>query len=517
MRARLTTAGAVACAAAAVMIGAAGGLQAAPSCGALTALTIPDVKITSAADVAAGSFTPPGGGEPLTVPAFCRVAAMATPSPDSSINFEVWLPSADVWNGNFQGVGNRDLLGAIEYGAMAAALRKGYAAASTDTGHGGDGFAFAAGHPEKVIDWSHRAVHLMTVASKSIVRARQGRLPEHSYFTGCSTGGAQGLMEAQRYPDDYDGIVAGNPGNDRINRMTGYLWSWTAFHQTPESLIPESKLTIITDAAIAACDNLDGLKDGVIDDPRRCNFDPGSLLCKGGVDAPNCLTSRQLEALRKVYNGPHSPRLVRQIYPGIPKGSETGLNAVWKSYFIDPKEPPRSDFWKHVVFNDPNWDFQSFDWDRDLAYAQSTVGGVVDATNPDLRPFKASGGRIIVTAGWDDPIHLSESAILYNETVEKVMGGDDKTRDFFRLFMVPGMGHCVPGPGPSTFDALTALEQWVEHLVPPDRIVASRPASGTAPARTRPLCPYPLVARHKGSGSTDEAINFNCVSPPKLR
>jgi feruloyl esterase len=421
-----------------------------------------------------------------------------------------------VWNGKFQGVGNSGWSGAIPYGSMATALRRGYATAGTDTGHTGDDLSFAAGHPDKIVDWAYRGVHEMTVASKLVIRARQGKLPQHSYFTGCSTGGAQGLMSAQRYPNDYDGIVAGNPGGDRINRLASYIWAWNAAHQTPESRIPPEKLRKVNDAVLAACDSLDGIKDGVLDDPRRCTFDPGTLLCRGEANS-DCLTSRQLEALRKIYNGPHHPREVRQIYPGVPKGSEAGSGDWWERYIMDPPEPPRVDFWKHFVFGDPAWDHQTFDWDRDLDYARERWGAIVDATNPDLRPFKAQGGRIIMTAGWNDAVHLAEQAIVYYEYVQRALGGDDKTKDFFRLFLVPGMGHCAPGPGPSTFDALTALEMWVENQVVPERIIASRTATNEAPARTRPLCAYPLVARWKGSGSTDDAANFNCGSPPRGR
>jgi feruloyl esterase len=464
--------------------------------------------------VAAGQFEPAPGAERLDVPAFCRVVAVATPTTDSTINFEVWLPAADAWNKKFQGVGNSGWSGAIPYASMAVALRRGYATAGTDTGHTGEDLSFAAGHPEKIIDWAYRGVHVMTIASKLIIRAHQGALPQHSYFTGCSTGGAQGLMSAQRYPEDYNGIVAGNPGNDRVGRLASYIWAWTAAHQTPESLIPPEKLQKVTDAVVSACDNLDGVKDGVIDDPRRCNFDPGTLLCKG-EDTASCLTSRQLEALRKIYNGPHNARQVRQIFPGVPKGSESGSNAGWQTSIMDPPEPPGTGFWKHFVFADPNWDFRTFDWDRDLAYARARVGSIVDAANPDLRQFRERGGRLIMTAGWNDPINVSEQAIQYYEAVERLIDNEERTRDFFRLFMVPGMGHCAPGPGPSTFDAVAALEMWVQHQVPPDRIIATRPAADGAPARTRPLCPYPLVARQRAGGSIDEAATFTCVSPPR--
>jgi len=489
---------------------------AAGSCASLTGLTMPQIKISSATDVAAGRFSPASGAPAMDVPAFCRVVAVATPTPDSTINFEVWLPPATAWNSKLQGVGNSGWMGSIAYDGLAAALRRGYAAVSTDTGHTGDDLAFANGHPDKIVDWGYRSVHVMTDAAKLVVRAYHGKFPQHSIFNGCSTGGAQGLMEAQRYPGDYDGILAGNPGNDRVNRLASYIWSWTVAHETPESLLTPGKLAAVNKAAIEACDALDGVTDGVIDDPRRCQFDPGKLLCKGGSEtSDSCLTSRQLQALRKIYDGPHNPRGLQRIFPGVPPGSETGGGNGWQTYFLDPPEPPRLGFWKYFVFNDPAWDFKTFDWDKDLAWAREKMGPIVNATNPDLQPFKARGGKIIMTAGWNDPIHLSEQAVVYYESVERTVGEGDKTRDFFRLFMVPGMGHCAPGPGPSTFDALVTLEKWVDNQVLPEKIVASRPAGDGAPARTRPLCPYPLVAKWSGKGSTDDQTNFTCAQPKK--
>jgi Tannase and feruloyl esterase len=486
------------------------------SCDSLTALVLPDVKIKSAADVAAGSFSPQSGSSgAMNVPAFCRVAAVATPSSDSVINFEVWIPPADAWNGKFQGVGNAGWSGTIAYAALGNALRRGYAAASTDAGHTGDDLKFANGHPEKIVDWAYRAVHVMTDASKLIVRAKQGRWPAYSYFTGCSTGGAQGLTEAQRYPDDYDGVWAGDPGNERINRVAGYLWSWAAAHQDPASNIPPAKLTAMTKAAVDACDALDGVKDGVIDDPRRCRFDPGALLCRGADDG-TCLTAAQVQTAKKIYEGPRNPRTGEQIFPGEPPGSENfgeGGNAGWRSYIMDPKEAMRLDFWRYFVFDDPNWDWRTFDWDRDLAFARRKLP-MIDAVNPDLTAFKSHGGKIVMYLAWDDPIHISQSSLNYYENVERAMGGAPKTADFFRLFLAPGMGHCSGGPGPNTLDALAPLETWVEHGGAPEKIIASRLTNRVAD-RTRPLCAYPQVARWTGKGSTDDAANFTCAMPAK--
>src|SRR5437660_974989 len=273
------------------------------ACANLAALTIPNITIKSASPVAAGPFTPPGASAAMTLPAFCRVEAIARPTSDSDIKFEVWIPPVDAWNGKFEGVGNGGYQGSISYAALATSLRRGYAAASTDTGHTGDDMKFAQGHPEKLIDYGYRAVHLMTEASKLIVRDAQGRFAERSYFVGCSAGGHQALSEAQRYPEDYDGIIAGDPANNRIRQTFAFLHSWIATHDKEgKPTLSQAKLALLTKSAVEACDGIDGLKDGIIDDPRRCHFDPAKLLCKAG-DEPTCLTAAQVEAAKKTYEG----------------------------------------------------------------------------------------------------------------------------------------------------------------------------------------------------------------------
>ena len=293
------------------------------SCANLAALTIPGVTVKSATAIAAGPFSPTSTGTPMTLPAFCRVEATARPTSDSEIKFEVWIPPAEAWNGKFQGVGNGGYSGAISYAALANGLRRGYAAASTDTGHAGDDVKFGQGHPEKVIDYAYRSIHLMTEASKLIVRNAQGRFADRAYFVGCSAGGHQALQEAQRYPDDYDGIVAGAPANNRIRQTFAFLHAWMATHGADgKAIIPQAKLATITNATVAACDGLDGLKDGIIDDPRRCAYDPAKLLCKGGAgglgsDDAACLTAAQVEAVKKVYEGVKNPRTGEQIFTGL--------------------------------------------------------------------------------------------------------------------------------------------------------------------------------------------------------
>jgi feruloyl esterase len=475
-------------------------------CVDLAGLSIRDVAIQSSISIPAGPLTVPGSR--LTdLPAFCRVAAVATPTADSVIKFEVWIPAPEVWNGKFQGVGNNGFQGAIAYDAMAGALRRGYATASTDTGHTGGDLKFGDGHPEKIVDWAYRAIHVMTQTAQLIVRDHTGRFAQYSYFDGCNTGGHQALMEAQRYPNDYDGIIAGNPAADRVHEVIGYLWAWMATHKDGASLLSPAALQMVTKAAVGACDGLDGVKDQVIEDPRRCHFDPGTLACRAGETAA-CLTPTEIAALKKVYDGARNPRTGELIFRGWSPGSEgfgETSNEGW-SNFINIPEPRRVDFLKYFVFHNPNWDWNSMDWDRDVAYADAKIG-FIDATARDLGEFRSRRGKLLMYTGWDDPSLPPLDIIDYYEAVARSMGGIARTSEFFRLFMVPGMGHCSGGPGTTNFDMLPALEGWVEKKITPARVVASRQE------RTRPLCPYPSVAKWKGAGSTDEAANFVCAAP----
>jgi len=482
------------------------------ACASLAALTIPSITIKSATPMAPGPFTPNGSTTALTLPAFCRVEGTARPTNDSDIRFEVWIPPSDAWNGKLEGVGNGGYSGAIPYAALATGLRRGYATAASDTGHTGDDMKFGQGHPEKVVDWAYRAVHVTSEAARLIVRNHTGKFPDHSYFNGCSTGGHQALSEAQRYPDDYDGIIAGDPGNNRVRQTFGFLWSWTISHKEGAAVIPPAKLSMITKAVVEACDGLDGLKDGIIDDPRRCHYDPSRLLCKG-ADEPNCLTAPQVETVRKIYEGPKNPRTGEQIYPGWPRGSEGFGEAPlesWRTYILDPPEPMRVGFFRYFLFHDPGWDWRTLDWDRDLTYAEQRLA-FLSAVDRDLTAFKKRGGKLLMYTGWSDPVVPPLDTVAYYDGVVKAMGGLEKTREFYRFFLAPGMGHCGGGPGPNTFDTLAALEQWIEKGSVPDKLLASHSTNGKVD-RARPLCPYPQVARWKGTGSTDEAANFLCVT-----
>jgi feruloyl esterase len=335
------------------------------SCTELGSLNLPHIAITSSVEVAAGVFSPSPEKSPTehkvypaAVPAFCRVVGVIHPVPESSIGFEVWLPMYSAWNHRLQGVGNGAYNGRISYGSLENAINLGYAAASTDTGHTGGDVKFVVGHPERVADWGYRAVHVTTEAAKLILNKYYGTAPVHSYFNGCSTGGHQALQEAQRFPDDYDGILAGDAGNDRVHLNVGFLWGFAAAHPNGQLILPDDKLPLIHQAVINACDAKDGVKDGILEDPLACKFDPAVLLCKGPETAA-CLTSEQVEATKKIYAGPRNPRTGESIIAGYAPGSEVitgGDYTGWKNFITGPKEPSRLDVWKYWVFNNPDWD-----------------------------------------------------------------------------------------------------------------------------------------------------------------
>ena len=481
----------------------------AASCESLASVSLPNVKITSAASVEPGAFVPPGPGATNTaagavfanLPAFCRVAATLTPSSDSDIKIEVWLPVSR-WNGKFQAVGNGGWAGVISYNALALAVAGGYATVSTDTGHTGNGASFALGHPEKMIDFAYRSEHEMTLAAKALVAAFYGRAPEISYWNGCSTGGRQGLTEAQRYPSDYNGIVAGAPAN---NRTHIYAWSISvaqAAHKDEASFIPSSKFAMIHKSVVEACDALDGLKDGLIGDPTRCHFDPKVLTCKG-EDNPSCLTPAQVETARKIYSSAKNPRTGQEIYPGLAPGSEMG----WAIHVGPEPLSYATDGFKYVTFKNPAWDYRSFHLESDVALADNVDDGMTSAMDADLKSFVSRGGKLLMYQGWSDPNISPFNTVHYYQSVLKTMG--EAANDSVRLFMFPGMGHCGGGDGPNTFDAMGALAQWVEKGQAPDQLLASHRAGG-AVDRTRPICAYPKSAAYKGTGSIDEAGNFAC-------
>jgi feruloyl esterase len=471
----------------------------AASCESLATLALPQGSVTRAQSVAAGAFTPGGGarGNFGDLPAFCRVEATLKPSGDSDIKIEVWLPAAG-WNNKLQAVGNGGWTGSIAYPAMAEALRRGYAATSTDTGHAG-GAQPLMGHPEKVVDFGYRAVHEMAVKAKAIINAFYGAGPQHAYWNGCSAGGRQGLQEAQRYPEDFDGIIAGAPAINFTGRATQAIWIGQAVHKTDGSFIPQAKFGVIKAAVIEQCDALDGVKDGVLENPMQCKFDPKVLECKAG-DAASCLTAAQVDAARAIYAPVQNSRTKAEVFPGLSPGSEGG----WTTMGSAQPFAIGVDYFRYILFNDPNWDYMTLNFDSHMTQVEKTDNGIINALNPNLKPFFDRGGKIIQYHGWADPQIAAMSSVSYYQQVLDKLGGASKVQANHRLFMVPGMAHCQGGDGPNTFDMLTALEQWVEKGKAPDQIVASRQG------RTRPLCPFPQVATYKGSGSTDDAANFTC-------
>src|SRR6185369_11525035 len=327
------------------------------------------------------------------LPEFCRVAATLTPSSDSDIKVEVWLPAG--WNRKFQAVGNGGWAGTISYSAMAEAIKLGYATASTDTGHSTSGGAFVLGHPEKLVDFGWRSEHEMTVKGKAIVQAFYGTAPRRSYWNGCSTGGRQGLQEAQKFPNDFDGIIAGAPAN----RTALGMWVAAAVLKDPSAYIPPAKYGLIHKAALDACDAVDGVKDGLIEDPTVCKFDPKVLLCKG-ADGGDCLTAPQVEAARKIYSPGKNPRTGMELFPSLTRGSELGWGAL-----AGGPEPYNNtlDQYRYVVFQDANWDWRTFNFDGDIARSEKPEYVVMNATDPNLRPFFAHDGKLLIYHGWSDP------------------------------------------------------------------------------------------------------------------
>jgi feruloyl esterase len=513
------------------------------SCESLAGLKLNRATVTSAVLAPEGPVAVPGPAQatPPTAPARCVVKGTARPTADSEIKFEVWLPASG-WNGKYRQGGNGGWAGSIPRQSLIEPVRRGYATAVTDDGHEGSDAAWSIGHPEKLVDFGHRAVHQTSVQAKAIIRAFYGKDASRSYFFGCSDGGREALMEAQRYADDFDGIIAGAPANDWSHHFTGFVWNEQALLKDAASAIPPEKLPLIQNAALAACDALDGVKDGLVEDPRACRFDPSVLACKD-TGQSGCLTTAQLEALRKIYAGPANPRTGARIYPGYPPGTEAGPGG-WAAW-ITPAAPEKAiqfrfgnTYYGQAVFEDPKWDFRTLNFDSDVAFGDQKVGVHLNSNNPDLRSFRARGGKLIQYHGWGDAAIAPMGSIEYYEKVRSFLGRfpdgrSDASRpvqDFYRLFMVPGMGHCGGGVGPNSFgnrpggamdpehDVFSALEQWVEQGKAPEKLIGTGNVAGQPGKKmTRPLCPYPQVAKYKGTGDPDTAASFACAAPEERR
>ncbi len=512
------------------------------NCEKVAKLALPNATVASAEVVIAGSFHPNSSVTPWAAPAealyrslppFCRVRVESHPSSDSDIRIEVWMPLEN-WNGKLQGRGNGGFAGEIDYFTLAIAMREGYATAATDTGHAASGTdaRWAIGHPEKVTDFGYRAIHEMTQDAKLVVKQFYGKHPlQHAYFASCSNGGRQGLMEAQRFPGDYDGIIAGAPANYWTHLVTSAIWQLQATTLDAASYIPAAKLPAIAKAVDAACDAQDGTADGILDDPRKCHFDPSAMLCKA-EDSSSCLTSAQATALKKIYAGP-SDSAGKQIYPGLLPGAEDGSGG-W-GLWITGSEPGKSlmqafgtGFFSNMVFEKPDWNFRDANITDIVTAADAKLSKTLNATDPNLSAFKARGGKLIVYHGWNDPAISAINTVNYYQSVVDVMGRDG-VDSFARLYMVPGMQHCAGGVGPDSFgengpwpnvndphqSLQLSLEQWVERGTAPKEIVATKfsgPLSSGRAEMTRPLCAYPKVAMYESTGDLNSAASFVCVN-----
>lgn len=514
---------------------------AASACERLTQLRVPNATVTLAQTTPAGTFSGPTevftgrdlSGLYKSLPVFCRVEVTAKPTSDSDIKIALWMPLTG-WNGRFQGFGNGGFAGQIDYGQIGAALKLGYAAAATDAGHSGAAgdATWALGHPEKVIDFGYRGIHEMTRVSKIIAQAFYGDPVKHSYFAGCSDGGREALTEAQRYPEDYDGILAGDPANNWVPLQSLDVYDTQVLTMDPASYIAPAKLPAVTAAINAACDELDGVKDGILNDPRQCRFDPATIECKAGEDSDKCLTAPQVTALKKIYAGlPDSSGHI--IFPGFLPGAEDAAGG-WGTWITGPA-PKRSliyfigdAFYGYFVHGQADWDYKTFSVEKDEKLAEDKSGAQLDASDPDLRPFQSRGGKLVMYHGWNDPAIPALNSVNYFESVQAKLGVK-ATDSFLRLYMVPGMLHCIGGPGPDIFGQMgiftnrdakdnirLSLQQWAEGGAAPGAIIASKhDRTDWHVTMTRPLCSYPQAAKYKGNGDTNNAANFVCTEKGK--
>jgi len=518
----------------------------AAACERLVSLSLPNAEITLAQVVGAGSFTVPpaaprsGGGSSVlagtigpvpevpgrvtantaglglgynggkgvppfaALPAFCRVTATLRPSPSSDIRMELWLPVAG-WNGNFRGTSPNGLGGVINYNAMGVGLTEGFAVASTDTGHQGGDTAWMA-VPEQVTDFAGRAMHETTVAGKTLTAAYYGAAPRFAYMLECGGGSAAALHEVQKYPADYDGVVVGGHAAHLTRQIFGQLWLWGATHPEGVAILPTPKLQVLHRAVLDKCDALDGVKDGLLENPARCSFDPQEIACRA-ADGPDCLSAAQVDAVRKIYAGPTNPRTGERVWSPLYRGSELD----W-SFFTEAPSPIgiATGVLRDAILKDPGWDYRTspIDFDRHVALADRSDIARVNASNPDISAYVRRGGKLILSGGWNNALVPAGAVLDYYQRLEAAIGRQNTDRAV-RLYMVPGMIECNGGPGTDTFDMLAVMRRWVERDLAPREVLASRVERGKV-VRTRPLCPYPQAATYRGRGSTDDAASFSC-------
>ena len=485
------------------------------NCEKLAGIAIANTTITTAESVAAGAYKPPGpefpgqSGNYARLPAFCRIAGSIRPTANSDIRFELWLPASN-WNGKFMQTGNGGSAGSIVYSSLADPLQRGYAVANTDTGHqvGGSDFAWGTQYPEKLTDFAYRAVHELTVTGKALTAKRYGRAPDKSYWLGCSTGGRQGLKEAQRYPEDYDGIVAGAPAS---NWMALMGLSIVIQRNLGPGALGMDKLSLLKEAAIAACDADDGVKDRVIGRPAQCKFTPASLQCRDG-QTTQCLSNTEVAAAERIYRGVVSGNVTRM--PGTGPGSE----ALWAAY-ASPGFSIGTNFYRQLVIKQPEWTPAMFNADTDVDKAEALDRGAIVAMDPDLSAFFKRGGKLITYHGSTDGlISYGNSVNYYQNVVAKL--GEQMTREHMRFYLVNSMEHCSGGEGASQIDWLTPMEQWVEQGKAPATLLGTHqppppgiPGTPAAPGKpfTRPVCVYPEVTRYNNQGDVNDAASFSCV------
>jgi feruloyl esterase len=475
------------------------------------------VTISSVDDVAAGKISIPkerfdlfpafnltGRVEQGSNPTMCRVAATLKPSPASQIKIEVWLPK-EHWNGKFLGVGNFGWAGSIIQDGLLSGVQAGFAVAATDTGHDGaasqGGGKWSMGNPEALIDYAWRADHEMTLVAKSLIQTYYGKAPEKSYWIGCSLGGLEGLIEAKRFPQDYDAMAIGAPPNPLVDFNALQIWPWWLISQKPERQIPREKYTMIHDAVLQACATQQGQRDGVVDRPRNCSFKPISLLCAQG-DAADCLTMAQVELLEETYAGPLDPVTDERIFPGPAMGSELEM-------FGSASDQPMSvalDLFRYTAFQTPDWDARTIDWHKDISSVEAKLAPLLSVAPEDLEPYINRGGKILLYIGWTDYHNPEQLADFYGKVLAKA---GSTSKDRVRLFAIPGMAHCSNGTGCDTFDKLGILDAWAVRGVAPDQITTSKVENGKV-VRVRPACAWPLVASYRGTGEENDPANYHC-------
>jgi feruloyl esterase len=474
------------------------------SCETLKSVTLPNTTIDAA-------VVDPGN---QTIPASCRVTATVThPPADDRVKIWIGLPMTN-WNGRFQGVGGGGFSGGSANG-VAQPLRAGYAAGSTDTGHEGGSGSFALDangqlNWQLIRDNAYLGIHDMTVTGKALVQTFYGTPPQKSYFNGCSTGGRQGLSEAQRYPADYDGILSGAPAINFAELHVAQLWGHLVMLEA-KTIVPPCKFVAATEAAVAACDAIDGVKDGVIGDPSRCQYDPKALV---GASSATCgaITDADADIIRKIWDGPHTTGGKRLWY-GLPRGAAFALSNTGGNPPAGQPFPITLDWFRYFLTQNPKWDWTTItrgSYEQFFSQSVKQFNDIIGTNNPNLSAFRKRSGKIIMWHGWSDQLIYAGGSIDYFTKVQAAAGGASPTASFLRFFLAPGVAHCGGGAGPAPSGQFEAVVKWVEEGQAPETLTAVRRDNTGAVTRSRPLCPYPLVARYKGSGSTDDAANFEC-------